>query len=186
MSDGQGWPQTPFDTAGARLRLLGRRAECATLDKLLTEVSEGQSRVLVLRGDAGIGKRTLLRYLPDRLDADRDGWRVARAVAVETELGFAYSGLHQICSTMLDGLERLPEPQREALGIVFGLTSGPVPNRFLVGLATLTLVAEVAEHQPLVCIVDDAHWPAKGLHQARRQLAQPAPVPDPHYGPCVT
>jgi DNA-binding CsgD family transcriptional regulator len=173
MSDRRDWPRAPFDGAAARLRLLGRRAECAALDRLLAEVSEGQSRVLVLRGEAGIGKSALLRYLSDRLD----GWRVARAVAVETELEFPFSGLHQICSTMLDGLERLPEPQREALGIVFGLTAGPVPNRFLVGLATLTLMAEVAEQQPLVCLVDDAHWLDQESAQilgfvARRLLAE--------------
>lgn len=173
MSDRQDQPRTPFDLAAARLGLLGRKAECAALDRLLAEASEGQSRVLILRGEAGIGKSALLQYLSSRLD----GWRVARAVAIETELEFAYSGLHQVCSTMLDGLERLPEPQREALSIVFGLIPGPVPNRFLVGLATLTLIAEVAEQQPLVCIVDDAHWLDQESAQilgfvARRLLAE--------------
>ena len=173
MSDRQDQPRTPFDLAAARLGLLGRKAECAALDRLLAEASEGQSRVLILRGEAGIGKSALLQYLSSRLD----GWRVARAVAIETELEFAYSGLHQVCSTMLDGLERLPEPQREALSIVFGLIPGPVPNRFLFGLATLTLIAEVAEQQPLVCIVDDAHWLDQESAQilgfvARRLLAE--------------
>jgi hypothetical protein len=171
-----GHSYTPRERAMSDRRvwqLLGRRSECAALDRLLAEVLEGQSRVLVIRGEAGIGKSALLQYLSDRLD----GWRVARAVAVETELEFPYSGLHQICATMLGGLERLPKPQREALSTVFGLTSGPVPNRFLVGLATLTLVAEVAEQQPLVCIVDDAHWLDQESAQilgfvARRFLAE--------------
>ena len=173
MSDGGDRPQTPLDLAAASVRLLGRQAECAALDGLLAEVLEGQSRVLVLRGEAGIGKSELLQYLSGRLD----GWRLARAVAVETELEFAYSGLHQVCSTMLGSLGRLPEPQRDALGIVFGLTPGPVPNRFLVGLATLTLFAEIAERQPLVCIVDDAQWLDQESAQilgfvARRLLAE--------------
>jgi DNA-binding CsgD family transcriptional regulator len=116
----------------------------------------------MLRGEAGIGKSALLDYLSDRLD----GWRVIRAVGVEAESELAYSGLHQMCSPMLDGLDRLPEPQHEALATVFGLRAGAAPNRFLVGLATLTLFAEVEDGQPLACIVDDAHW----LDQASTQI----------------
>jgi hypothetical protein len=94
---------------------------------------------LILRGEAGIGKSALLGYLSERLR----GWRVARAVGVDSEMELAYSGLHQICAPMLDHLERLPVPQRDALSTVFGLSAAPAPDRFLVGLAVLTLFAEV-------------------------------------------
>jgi hypothetical protein len=125
-------------------------------------VLAGASRVVVLRGDAGVGKSALLGYLSDRVG----GWRIARAAGVESEMELAHSGLHQLCAPMLDHLERLPLPQRDALAIVFGRSTGPAPDAFLVGLATLTLLAEVAEHQPLVCIVDDAQW----LDQASAHL----------------
>ena len=137
-----------------RSTLLGRRAECEALDRLLADALAGRSRVTVLRGEAGVGKSALLAYLSDRAA----GWHVATAVGVESEMELAYSGLHQLCAPMLEHLERLPVPQREALATVFGLSAGPAPDRFLVGLATLTLFADVAEQQPLVCIVDDAHW----------------------------
>jgi DNA-binding CsgD family transcriptional regulator len=156
-----------------RPRLLGRRAECAALDRLLNDVLEGRSRVLILRGEAGIGKSALLDHVSDQLD----GWRVARAVGIESELELAYSGLHLICAPLLGDLDRLPEPQREALATVFGLSASGAPDRFLVGLATLTLLAEVAEDQPLLCIVDDAHWLDRASEQivgfvARRLLAE--------------
>jgi DNA-binding CsgD family transcriptional regulator len=110
--------------------------------------------VIVLRGDAGVGKSALLGYVSDRV-AD---WQVARAAGVESEMELAYSGLHQLCAPMLDRVDRLPAPQRAAITTVFGLSDGDPPDQFLVGLATLTLFAEVAEHQPLVCIVDDVQW----------------------------
>jgi DNA-binding CsgD family transcriptional regulator/predicted negative regulator of RcsB-dependent stress response len=128
----------------------------------LADVLAGASRVVVLRGEAGVGKSALLGYLSDQVT----GWRVARAVGVESEMELAYAGLHQLCAPMLDHLERLPAPQRDALATVFGLSTGPAPDRFLVGLATLTLFAEAAEHQPLICVVDDAQW----LDQASAQL----------------
>jgi DNA-binding CsgD family transcriptional regulator len=128
----------------------------------LADVLGGASRVVVLRGEAGVGKSALLGYLSDRVA----GWQVARAAGVESEMELAYSGLHQLCGPLLERLERLPVPQRDALATVFGLSEGPAPDRFLVGLATLTLVAEVAEHQPLVCIVEDAQW----LDQASAQI----------------
>ena len=109
-----------------------------------------------------MGKSVLLDYLSDRVA----GWHVARAVGVESEMELAFSGLHQLCAPMLDHLERLPAPQRDALATVFGLTVGAAPDRFLVGLATLTLFAELAEKQPLVCVVDDAQW----LDQASAQV----------------
>jgi DNA-binding CsgD family transcriptional regulator len=142
--------------------LLGRRSECEALDRLVADVLAGASRVAVLRGEAGVGKSALLGYLSERVG----GWRVARAVGVESEMELAYSGLHQLCAPMLDHLERLPLPQRDALATVFGRSSGPAPDRFLVGLATLTLLAEVAEQEPLACIVDDAQW----LDQASAQI----------------
>ena len=134
--------------------LLGRGAECEALDQLLVGALAGRSQVTVVRGEAGVGKTALLGYLSGKVD----GWHVARAVGVESEMELAYSGLHQLCAPMLDHLSRLPVPQREALATVFGQSSGPAPERFLVGLATLSLFAEVAERQPLVCIVDDAQW----------------------------
>jgi DNA-binding CsgD family transcriptional regulator len=147
-------------TGGATL--LGRRSECEALEHLLTDVASGTSRVTVLRGDAGVGKSELLGYLSDRVA----GWRVATAVGVESEMELAYSGLHQLCAPLLNHLDRLPVPQREALATVFGLGVGAAPDRFLVGLATLSLLADAAEQQPLVCIVDDAQW----LDQASAQI----------------
>src|SRR5215471_21436801 len=144
------------------MNLLGRRAECEAIDGLLTDVLAGRSRVAVLRGEAGIGKSALLGYLSDRVA----GWRVVSAVGVESEMELAYSGLHQLCAPLLDHLDELPPPQRDALATVFGLSAGPAPDRFLVGLAALTLVAQAAEQQPLACIIDDAQW----LDQASAQL----------------
>jgi DNA-binding CsgD family transcriptional regulator len=139
----------------------------------LADVLGGRSRVVVLRGEAGVGKSALLRYLSGRVA----GWHVATAVGVESEMELAYAGLHQLCAPMLDHLERLPVPQRDALATVFGQSTGPAPDRFLLGLATLSLFAEVAEQQPLVCIVDDAQWLDHGSAQilgfvARRLLAE--------------
>jgi DNA-binding CsgD family transcriptional regulator len=120
----------------------------------LADALAGRSRVIVLRGEAGPGKSALLGYLSDRVA----GWHVARAAGVESEMELAYAGLHQLCAPMLDHLGRLPTPQRDALATVFGRSADATPDRFLVGLATLTLFAEVAEQQPLACIVDDAQW----------------------------
>src|SRR5262245_1662197 len=109
------------------MHLLGRAAERTTLDRLLSDALAGRSGVVVLRGEAGVGKSALLSYMSDRLT----GWHVARAVGVESELELPYSGLHQLCAPMLDHLDRLPPPQRTALGTVFGLSSGAPPDRFL-------------------------------------------------------
>ena len=114
----------------------------------------GQSRVLVLRGEAGVGKTALLGHLA----SVAGGCRIARAAGVESEMELAFAGLHALCGPMLGGLRHLPGPQRDALGTAFGLSSGPPPDRFLVGLAVLTLLADAAEEQPLVCMVDDAQW----------------------------
>ena len=153
--------------------LLGRRAECEVLDRALTDARAGRSRVVVVRGEPGAGKSALLNFLSERV-ADS---RVATAAGVESEMELAYSGLHQLCASMLDRLDRLPVPQRDALATVFGQESGPAPDRFLVGLATLTLFAEVTEERPLVCVIDDAHWLDAASAQilgfvARRLLAE--------------
>jgi DNA-binding CsgD family transcriptional regulator len=135
-------------------RLLGRRSECATLDQLVASVRAGPSRVLVLRGEAGVGKSALLEYLVQHAS----GCGIARAVGVESEMELAYAGLQQLCAPYLDRLERLPGPQRGALDTAFGLRAGDAPDRFLVGLAALSLLSDIAEKRPLVCIVDDAQW----------------------------
>ncbi len=123
------------------LRLLGRAEECATLNALIADIRRGESRSLVLRGEAGIGKTALLRHLVE----SAQGLTVARAVGVESEMELAFASLHQLCAPLLYRLPRLPVPQREALGIVFGLHSGPAPDRFLVGLAVLSLLSVVAD-----------------------------------------
>ena len=136
------------------LSLLGRGPELAKLAQLLATVRTGDSTTLVLRGEAGIGKSALLDYAAELADGDR----VLRAVGVESEMELAFAALHQLFLPLLDGLESLPMPQREALGTAFGLSSGPPPARFLVGLAVLSLLSNAAEAQPLVCLVDDAQW----------------------------
>jgi DNA-binding CsgD family transcriptional regulator len=153
--------------------LLDRVQERAALDRLVASVRAGESSVLVLRGEAGVGKTALLGHLT----AAASGFRVATAAGVESEMELAFAGLHALCAPMLGGLDRLPEPQRDALSTAFGLSSGPPPERFLVGLAVLSLLADVAEEQPLLCIVDDAHWLDRVSAQtlgfvARRLLAE--------------
>jgi DNA-binding CsgD family transcriptional regulator len=157
--------------------LLGRQTECSVLDRLLADARSGHSQVLVLRGEPGSGKSALLGYLSAQLT----GWRQLSAVGVESEMELAYSGLHQLCGPMLRDLGRLPGPQRDALETVFGLSAGPVPDRFMVALATLTLLAESAEHEPVACVVDDAQWLDQASAQilsfvARRLLAEPIAV----------
>ena len=134
--------------------LLGRGDECAMLDGLIDDVRRGESRSLVLRGEAGIGKTALLK----RLIESASDLTVGRAVGIESEMELAFASLHQLCGPMLDRLPMLPVPQRHALEIVFGLRAGGAPDRFLVGLAVLSLFSEVAEHVPLLCVVDDAQW----------------------------
>jgi hypothetical protein len=134
--------------------LRGRRAECAELDRLLEALHSGQSATLVLRGEAGIGKTALLEDASERAE----GCRVVRAVGVESEMELAFAGLHQLCAPLLAGLDRLPPPQRDALSTAFGLTSGTRPDRFLVGLAFLSLLSDAADQEPLLCLVDDAQW----------------------------
>ncbi|MCW3043807.1 MAG: ATP-dependent transcriptional regulator, MalT-like, LuxR family [Actinobacteria bacterium] len=145
-----------------------RRSECEVLDRLLEAVRQGQSRVLVLRGEPGVGKTALLEYVAERAS----GCRVARAAGVQSEMELAFAGLHQLCAPMLDHLERLPEPQRDALGTAFGLRAGAAPDRFLVGLAVLGLLSEVADERPLVCLIDDVQWLDRASAQALEFVAR--------------
>jgi DNA-binding CsgD family transcriptional regulator len=134
--------------------LRGRQDECDVLDRLLKEVRTGQSQVLVVRGEAGVGKSALLEYVI----SSAFGCRVSRAAGVEYEMELAYAGLHQLCVPMLGLSERLPAPQRDALETAFGLSAKATPDRFVVGLAVLGLLSEAAEEQPLICVIDDAQW----------------------------
>src|SRR5438105_27651 len=154
-------------------RLLGRRSECAALDELVASVRTGPSRALLLHGEAGVGKSALLEYLVQQAS----GCGIAQATGVESEMELAYAGLQQLCAPCLDRLERLPGPQRDALGRAFGLRDGDAPDRFLVGLAVLSLLSEVAEERPFLCVVDDAQWLDRASAQAlvfvaRRLLAE--------------
>jgi len=161
------------DTHLSQARLLDRDREREVLDRLVAETRAGQSRVLVLRGEAGIGKTALLGYL----SAVAEGCAIARIAGVESEMELAFAGLHALCAPMLGRLGRLPIPQRDALNTAFGMSGGPAPDRFLVGLAVLSLLADAAEEQPLICIVDDAQWLDRVSVQtlafvARRLLAE--------------
>ena len=160
-------------TDGPAEVLHDRRIEREALVGLLAAVRGGQSRVLVVCGEAGVGKTALLEYAI----GSASGFRVVRAVGVESEMELAFAALQQLCAPILDRLDRLPAPQRDALGVAFGLRAGDAPDRFLVGLAVLSLLAEVAEERPLVCVVDDAQWLDRASAQAlvfvaRRLLAE--------------
>jgi DNA-binding CsgD family transcriptional regulator len=148
--------------------LQDRRSECGTVDRLLEGLRVGRSGALVLRGEPGIGKSALLEYLTEQAS----GCRVARAAGVESEMEFAFAGLHQLCAPLLDRLERLPGPQRDALGVVFGLSGGEAPDRFLVALAVLSLLSDVAQERPLVCPIDDAQWLDRESAQALAFVAR--------------
>src|SRR5438270_2183082 len=160
-------------TEGPAEVLHGRRVEREALERLLDAVRRGQSRVLVVSGEPGVGKTALL----ESVIGSASGFRVMRAVGVESEIELAFAALQQLCAPMLDRLDRLPAPQQDALGLAFGLRAGDAPDRFLVGLAVLSLLAEVSEDQPLVCVVDDAQWLDRASAQAlvfvaRRLLAE--------------
>ena len=162
---GSGAAMTQGDPRGP---LLGRRAECEALDRLLARLRTGRSPVLVVRGEAGVGKSALLEYLVD----EATGCRVVRAAGAEAEMELAYAGLQQLCAPMLDRLDALPGPQREALSTAFGLSAGDPPDRFFVGLAVLSLCAEVARDRPLLCVVDDAQWLDRASAQALAFVAR--------------
>ena len=154
--------------------LLNRHAERAALGRLLDAARAGQAGVLVVRGAPGIGKTALLENAVESAPE----FRVVRTVGVESEMELAFAALHQLCAPMLDRLERLPAPQREALETAFGMSRGLAPDRFLIGLAVLGLLSEVAGERPLLCLVDDAQWLDRISAQvlgfvARRLLAEP-------------
>ncbi|MDT7754164.1 MAG: hypothetical protein QOH27_62, partial [Mycobacterium sp.] len=178
LADGAGqlsWKSTPSLTSTS-VNLRGRDREWLTLDELIAEVRSG-SKVLVLRGEAGVGKSALL----DHAAACADGFRIVRVVGVESDMELAFAGLQQLCASLLGHLDELPEPQRAALDVAFGRGLGHTPDRFLVGLAVLSLLAVAAAEQPLLCIVDDAQWLDQISLQtmgfvARRLLAEPVAV----------
>jgi AAA ATPase domain len=161
-------------TGSPRRVLLGRRSESEALERLLDAIRGGESRALVLRGEAGVGKTALLDHAIERAT----GFRVARAAGVQSEMELPFAGLHQLCASMLDRLGCLPDPQRNALGTAFGLAAGSVPDLFLVGLAVLSLFSEVAVEHPLLCVVDDSQWldraSARALAFVARRLGQEA------------
>jgi DNA-binding CsgD family transcriptional regulator len=142
--------------------LLGRDGERDTLDRLLERVSHGPSAVLVVRGEAGVGKTALLQYCARQAT----GFRVAEIAGVEAEMELPFAGLQQLCAPMLDQLGALPDPQRDALKVALGLAAGDTPAPFLVAMAALSLLSAVGEQQPLLCVVDDAQW----LDGASRQV----------------
>jgi len=151
--------------------LIDRRDERSALDHLLSKVRAGDSQVLVMHGEAGVGKTALLRYVINQAD----GCRVVRATGIQSEIELAFAGLHQLCAPLLDGLDGVPGPQRDALRTAFGISAGPRPDQFLVGLAVLSLLSAAAEDRPLIGIVDDAQWldraSAQALGFAARRLA---------------
>jgi DNA-binding CsgD family transcriptional regulator/tetratricopeptide (TPR) repeat protein len=138
------------------VELVGRLSESETVERLLAEARSGRSGSLTVLGEAGIGKTALLEHA--RQEAARSGFRVESAIGLQSETQFAFGALHQLCTPLLGHLDALPEPQRIALRTAFGEQAGAAPDRFLVGLAVLNLLSEAAEEQPLLCIVDDAHW----------------------------
>ena len=152
----------------------GRARERQALDGLLDRVRGGESAVLVIRGEAGIGKTALMRYCARQAS----GCRLVQVDGVESEMELPLAALHQLCTPMLSGLAALPEPQQRALRVAFGLAAGPAPDRFVLGLAVLSLLAENAAARPLVCLVDDAQWLDEASSQVlgfvgRRLLAEP-------------
>jgi DNA-binding CsgD family transcriptional regulator len=154
--------------------LRGRRAECAALDRLVSGARSGKSQVLVLRGEAGIGKTALLDFVSERAP----GFRVARVSGVESEMELPFAALQQLCVPVLDRIDQLPPPQRGALEIAFGRSAGPAPDRFLVGLAVLSLIDAATQAQPVLCLIDDAQWIDRISAQtltfvARRLSAEP-------------
>ena len=161
---------TPSPSRDRAAELRGRLRELGFLDRLIDAVRAGESQALVLSGEAGVGKTALLDYLAGHAS----GCRVVRATGVQSEMELAFAGLQQLCKPLLDHLDRLPDPQREALQTAFGLSAGPAPDRFLVGLAVLSLLSDAAEEQPLICLVDDQQWldhaSAQALGFAARRL----------------
>src|SRR4051812_12280333 len=151
--------------------LLGRERERGVLDRLLGGVRGGRGGGLVVRGDAGVGKTALLEYA---VDAARE-FRIARTWGIEAEMELPFAAVQQLSSPFLGFLDRLPQPQREALGVAFGRITGPAPNPFLVGLAVLGLLSEAGEERPLLAVVDDAHWLDDASARGLAFVARPPP-----------
>src|SRR5919197_5065152 len=155
------------------LGFLGRTRERERLDAMLGQAREGESAVLVIRGEPGIGKTALLRYAARHAT----GFRLAQVTGAEAEMELPFAGIHQLCAPLLDHLDALPQPQQDALNVALGLASGEIPDRFVVGLAVLGLLSAAAEERPLLCLVEDSQWldDASGLilgFIARRLLAE--------------
>jgi DNA-binding CsgD family transcriptional regulator len=148
--------------------LTGRRREIGALDELIEAVRAGESQALVVRGEPGVGKTALLDYVVEHAP----DCRIERAVGVQSEMELAFAALHQLCAPMLDRLEQLPPPQRDALRTAFGVSPGRAPDLFFVGLAVLSLLSDVAEERPLICLVDDEQWLDRASTQALAFVAR--------------
>ena len=154
--------------------LIGRESELRQLDELLGGARDGNGSILVIRGEAGVGKSALLKYCAEHASH----FDIRRAVGVESEMELAFAALHQLCAPVLDRLDALPPPQQAALRVALGLAKGDPPDRFLVALAALSLLSEAAAQRPTLCLVDDAQWLDSSSRQAfgfvaRRLLAEP-------------
>jgi DNA-binding CsgD family transcriptional regulator len=163
-----------MSSEGRGQRLRGRAGECETLRELISTVQSGSCQVLVLRGEAGVGKTALLEYVSDLAS----GFRCVQVAGVQSDMELAFAGLQQLCAPLIDHADELPQPQREALNVAFGRGVGPPPDRFLVGLAVLSLMSAAAHDRPLLCVIDDAQWLDQVSVQtlsfvARRLLAEP-------------
>jgi DNA-binding CsgD family transcriptional regulator len=163
-----------MSSEGRGQRLRGRAGECETLRELISTVQSGSCQVLVLRGEAGVGKTALLEYVSDLAS----GFRCVQVAGVQSDMELAFAGLQQLCAPLMDHADELPQPQREALNVAFGRGVGPAPDRFLVGLAVLSLMSAAAHDRPLLCVIDDAQWLDQVSVQtlsfvARRLLAEP-------------
>src|ERR671914_1289868 len=151
---GQPQPRHPGRQSDPPLMLRGRRRECAVLDGLFERARAGRSGTLVVHGEPGVGKTALLEYA---IDSASD-LRVVRAVGVESEMELPFAALHQLCAPMLDRLDRLSGPQRDALAITFGLSAGVVPDRLLVGAAVLSPLSGGGDERPVLWVGGDAQW----------------------------
>jgi hypothetical protein len=160
-------PPASSATSLAIGRLVGRLREREAIDRLVGAARQGYGGVLVVHGDPGIGKSSLLEYAI----AQAASFRVARAVGVEGEMELPFAALQQLCTPDFEFLEGLPDPQREAVEIAFGRRGGHAPNPYLVGLAILSLLSDAAEAQPLLCVIDDAQWLDRGSEQVMACLA---------------